>query len=61
MTSAKPGIRNHGEDVIKDENPPLVAEYPCFVLSMNQELKAFTDQIVKRSSDDLHHHCPPVV
>ena len=45
----KPAIRNHGEDVIKDENPPLVAEYPCFVLSMNQELKAFTDQIVKRS------------
>ena len=45
----KPAIRNHGEDVIKDENPPSVAEYPCFVLSMNQELKAFTDQIVKRS------------
>ena len=45
----KPAIRNHGEDAIKDENPPLVAEYPCFVLSMNQELKAFTDQIVKRS------------
>ncbi len=46
----KPAIRAHGEDVIKtDENPPLVAEYPCFVLSMNQELKAFTDQIVKRS------------
>ena len=42
-------IRNHGEDVIKDESPPLVAQYPCFVLSMNQELKAFTDQIVKRS------------
>ena len=42
-------IRNHGEDVIKDEIPPLVQQYPCFVLSMNQELKAFTDQIVKRS------------
>ncbi|MDE2817951.1 MAG: phospholipase D family protein [Chloroflexota bacterium] len=42
-------IRSHGEDVIKDENPPLVPEFPCFVLSMNQELKAFTDQIVKRS------------
>ncbi len=42
-------IRSHGEDVIKDENPPRVPEYPCFVLSMNQELKAFTDQIVKRS------------
>ena len=45
----RPAIRNHGEDVIKDEAPPLVSEYPCFVLSMNQELKAFTDQIVKRS------------
>ena len=42
-------IRNHGEDVIKDEIPPLVPQFPCFVLSMNQELKAFTDQIVKRS------------
>ena len=45
----KPALRNHGEEVIKDEVPPLVSEYPCFVLSMNQELKAFTDQIVKRS------------
>jgi hypothetical protein len=45
----KPAIRNHGEDVIKDENPPLVPEFPCFVLSMNQDLKAFSDQIVKRS------------
>ncbi len=45
----RPAIRNHGEEVIKDEVPPLVAEYPCFVLSMNQDLKAFTDQIVKRS------------
>ena len=45
----RPAIRNHGEEVIKDENPLPIAEYPCFVLSMNQELKAFTDQIVKRS------------
>ena len=45
----RPAIGNHGEDAIKDEVPPLVAEHPCFVLSMNQELKAFTDQIVKRS------------
>ena len=45
----KSAIGRHGEDVIKDENPPLVPEFPCFVLSMNQELKAFTDQIVKRS------------
>ena len=45
----RPAIRNHGEDVIKDETPTLVAESPCFVLSMNQDLKAFTDQVVKRS------------
>ena len=45
----KPAIRNHGEDVIKDESPPLVSEFPCFVLSMNQDLKAFSDQVVKRS------------
>ncbi len=45
----RPALRSHGEDIIKDELPPLVPEYPCFVLSMNQELKAFSDQIVKRS------------
>ncbi len=45
----RPAIRNHGEDAIKDEVPPLVSKYPCFVLSMNQELKAFTDHILKRS------------
>ncbi len=45
----RPAFRNYGEDMIKDETPPLVAEHPCFVLSMNQELKAFPDQIVKRS------------
>ncbi len=42
-------MRDHGEDAIKDELSPLPAENPCFVLSMNQEFKAFTDQIVKRS------------
>ena len=57
----KPAIRNHGEDAIKDENPPLVAEYPCFVLSMNQELKAFTDQNRKAQPDDLHDHRAPVL
>ena len=45
----KAAIRNHGEDTIKDEMPPRVREFPCFVLSMNQDLKAFSDQIVKRS------------
>ena len=42
-------VRDHGEDAIKDENPPLAAEFPSFVLSMNQDLKAFSDQVVKRS------------
>jgi hypothetical protein len=45
----KPAIQRHGEEVIKDENPLPIAEHPCFVLSMNQDLKAFSDQIVKRS------------
>ena len=45
----KSAIRNHGYDVIKDENPLRAEEYPCFVLSMNQELNAFPDEIVKRS------------
>lgn len=45
----KPAIRNHGNDVIKDENPLRIEEYPCFILSMNQELNAFPDEIVKRS------------
>ena len=46
---ARSAIRSHGEDVIKDENPPAVHEYPCFLVSMNQDMKAFSDQIVKRS------------
>ncbi len=45
----KQAVRYHGADIIKDENPPPVEEYPCFILSMNSELKAFPDEIVKRS------------
>ena len=45
----KRAVRDHGTDIIKDENPPPVEEYPCFILSMNNELKAFPDEIVKRS------------
>ncbi len=45
----KTAIRNHGQDIIKDENPPPVSEHPCFVLSMNQDLNAFPDEVVKRS------------
>ena len=39
----------HGNDFIKNENPPPVAEYPCFILSMNKEQKGVPDEIVKRS------------
>ena len=39
----------HGRDIIKDELPPPVEEYPGFLLSMNAEPKAFPDEIVKRS------------
>ena len=42
-------FRNHGRDIIKDELLPPVAEHPGFVLSMNDEPKAFPDEIVKRS------------
>ena len=45
----KAAIRNHGSEIIKDENPPPATEYPCFALSMNQELNAFPDELVKRS------------
>ena len=45
----KQAVRNHAIDIIKDENPPPVEEYPCFILSMNNEMKAFPDEIVKRS------------
>ena len=40
---------NHGRDIIKDELPPPVEEYPGFVLSMNAEPTTFPDEIVKRS------------
>jgi hypothetical protein len=40
---------NHGRDIIKDELPPPVEEFPGFVLSMNAEPTAFPDEVVKRS------------
>ena len=45
---SKGPFRDHGHDVIKDENSPRNLEYPPFVLSMNQDLNAFPDEIVKR-------------
>ena len=42
-------FNTHGKDLIKDEYPPQVTEYPGFVLSMNAEPHAFPDEIVKRS------------
>ena len=44
----KAAIRNHGSEIIKDENLAPSPEYPCFALSMNQELNAFPDELVKR-------------
>ena len=42
-------FNQHGKDMIKDELPPSVAEYPGFVLSMNAEPHSFPDEIAKRS------------
>ena len=42
-------FNTHGKDLIKDEYPPQVTEYPGFVLSMNAEPHSFPDEIVKRS------------
>ena len=43
-------FRRHGLDIIKDELPPPVEEYPGFVLSMNSnDPTPFPDEIVKRS------------
>lgn len=61
-------FREHAQDVIKDENSPRNLEYPPFVLSMNQDLNAFTDDVVKRClmvytttalpayDEELRHH-----
>ena len=42
-------FNQHGKDMIKDELPPSVTEYPGFVLSMNTEPHSFPDEIAKRS------------
>ena len=43
-------FRKYGLDIIKDEYPPPVAEYPGFILSMNaNDPASFPDEIVKRS------------
>ena len=42
-------LNTHGNDFIKNENPPPVPEHPCFILSMNKEQKGVPDEIVKRS------------
>jgi len=42
-------FNTHGKDLIKDEYPPQITEYPGFVLSMNAEPHSFPDEIVKRS------------
>ncbi len=45
----RPAFNRHGKDLIKDEYPPQIEEYPGFVLSMNAEPHSFPDEIVKRS------------
>ncbi len=43
-------FRRHGLDIIKEELPPPVEEYPGFILSMNSNDPApYPDEIVKRS------------
>ena len=42
-------FNQHGKDMIKDELPPGVPEYPGFVLSMNAEPHSFPDEVAKRS------------
>ena len=42
-------FNQHGKDMIKDELPPSVTEYPGFVLSMNAEPHSFPDEVAKRS------------
>ena len=42
-------FNQHGKDMIKDELPPGVTEYPGFVLSMNAEPHSFPDEVAKRS------------
>lgn len=42
-------FNQHGKDMIKDELPPAVVEYPGFLLSMNAEPHSFPDEIAKRS------------
>ncbi len=42
-------FNQHGKDIIKDELPPGVSEYPGFVLSMNAEPHSFPDEVAKRS------------
>lgn len=40
---------NHGVNMIKNESLPGVAEYPGFILSMNQDIPSFPDEVVKRA------------
>ena len=44
----KRAMNNYGIDIIKNENHPGVEEYPCFIVSMNKEMRGFSDEIIKR-------------
>ena len=45
----KTPMKTHGEHIIKGESVLMPDEYPCFVISMNEEAKTFPDEIIKRS------------
>ena len=56
-------FNEHGIDIVKDENMPLVKEHPCFIISMNADPQSFQDEVVKRclmiyanTSLPLHDH-----
>ena len=42
-------FNQHGKDMIKNDFPPAVTEYPGIVLSMNAEPHSFPDEVTKRS------------
>ena len=42
-------FKDHGVNMIKDENVLPYPEYPCFIVSMNAEPAVFPDEVVRRS------------
>ena len=44
----KRAMTAHGTDVIKVDNHPGLDEFPCFIVSMNKEMRGFPDEIIRR-------------